>query len=396
MTKRETCAVIAALQDRGHAARFVGGCVRDTLLGRPIGDIDIATDALPDDVVKCIEDAGLRAIPTGLAHGTVTAVAGGTSFEITTLRHDVETDGRHAKVRFTDDWEGDAARRDLTINAMSLEPDGTLHDPFGGRADLAAGRIRFVGDPQDRIVEDVLRLLRFFRFYAHYGRSPPDADALAACQALAPRLTSLSGERVRVEVLKLLGAPDPLPTLRLMEETKVFESFLPEATALPHLARLVAIETAAGIAVDPIRRLTVLLETDVKALAQVADRLRLSNTERGYLLMVATESVSPTLNDLARRRLIYRLGAASFRELTLVGHARTDVDADWKALLDLADSWTTKTFPITGADVLERNIPHGPAVGELLRAVEDWWVGGDFAADRAVCLAYLEQEIQKR
>lgn len=396
MTTPETGAVIAALEEGGHTARFVGGCVRDTLLSRPISDIDIATDALPDAVLKCIEDAGLRAIPTGLAHGTITAVSGGTSYEITTLRHDVETDGRRAKVQFTDDWEGDAARRDLTINAMSMAPDGTLHDPFGGRADLAAGRIRFVGNAHDRIVEDVLRLLRYFRFYAHYGASPPDTAALGACRALAPRLPSLSGERVRVEVLKLLAAPNPLPTLVLMQDTNVLQTFLPEAVALSDLERLVAIEADHTLAADAVRRLTVLLDTDIKALAQVADRLRLSNAERGYLLMIATETVSTALGVAPLRRIIYRLGAGSFRELVLLGWARAGTNSGWPALLNFAESWTPKTFPVSGVDVLERGVASGPAVGDLLQSVEAWWIDGDFTASHDECLARLDQEISKR
>lgn len=396
MTKPETGAVIAALEEGGYTARFVGGCVRDTLLSRPISDIDIATDALPDAVLKCIEDAGLRAIPTGLAHGTITAIAGGTSYEITTLRHDVETDGRRAKVQFTDDWEGDAARRDLTINAMSMAPDGTLHDPFGGRADLVAGRIRFVGNAHDRIVEDVLRLLRYFRFYAHYGAPPPDLAALEACRRLASRLPNLSGERVRVELLKLLAAPNPMPTLVLMQETNVLQAFLPEAVALSDLERLVEIEVDHALAVDAVRRLTILLDSDIKALAQVADKLRLSNAERGYLLMIATETVSPALGTAALRRVIYRLGAGSFRELVLLGWARAGTNSGWPSLLNFADNWTPKTFPVNGADVLERGVASGPAIGDLLQSVEAWWIDGDFAASHDECLARLDQEIAER
>lgn len=396
MNEPETRAVRASLQEAGFSVRFVGGCVRDTLLGRPIGDIDIATDAPPDDVVDALQASGLRAIPTGIDHGTITAVSGGKSFEITTLRQDVETDGRRAKVRFTDDWEEDAARRDLTINAISLGPDGTIYDPYGGREDLAVGRVRFVGDAHDRIVEDVLRLLRYFRFYAHYGNSPADAAALEACRALAPRLPDLSGERVRAELLKLLLAPDPLPALRLMGDTDVFAHVLPEATNLPRLERLVAIETRTGIAVDPVRRLVALLTANPAELSNVADRLRLSNPERGYIATVAVETASPALEPAARRRLIHRLGAATFREIVLLGWACGSNDTGWDGLLDLADNWTPKAFPITGGDVLERDIARGPAVGEILRAVEAWWVEGAFAADREACLIRLDQEIDAR
>lgn len=395
METPETRAVFAALESAGFRVRFVGGCVRDTLLGRPVADIDIATDALPERVVETLEAAGLRAIPTGIEHGTVTAVAGGTSFEITTLRRDVETDGRHATVRFTDDWEADAARRDLTMNAISLDPDGTIHDPFDGRADLAAGRIRFVGDAHDRITEDVLRLLRFFRFYAHYGAPPPDEDALRACRALAPRLPGLSAERVRAELMKLLQAPDPVPSLRMMRDADIFAYFLPEARDLAAIGRLVAIEARSSIPLDPMRRLMALITVDPSQLSGIADRLRLSNTERAYVVAVAAETISPALDARARRRLIYRLGAAAFRELVLTCWARANGDAGWQSLLALADDWTAKTFPLTGSDVLARGREPGPAVGEALRAVETWWVDGEFSADRTACLARLDQELAR-
>jgi poly(A) polymerase len=395
MTAPQTQAVFAALSEGGFSARFVGGCVRDTLLGRAIRDIDIATDAVPDDILRCLRNANLRAIPTGIDHGTVTAIAGGTSFEITTLRRDVETDGRHAKVQFTDDWEGDAARRDLTINAMSLEMDGTLHDPFGGKADLAAGRIRFVGDSRDRITEDVLRLLRYFRFHAHFGRPPPDQEALDACRALAPQLPTLSGERVRAELLKLLEAPNPLPALRLMAHVQVLDHFMPEATGLSRLARLIAIEADGEIAIDPVRRLAAVLVASVSELQEIAERLRLSNAERGFLLMFAKGALSSTLDAVARRRLIYRLGAANVRELVLLGWAGDDEGTHWEAFLEEVENWIPRTFPITGEDVLARGVDAGPAVGTLLRAVEVWWVDGNFAAGTDECLDRLDWEIGK-
>ncbi len=396
MDEPETRAVVTALEGAGHTVRFVGGCVRDTVLGRPIGDIDMATDAVPKSVIDALQAAGIRAIPTGFDHGTITAVAGSKSFEITTLRVDVETDGRRATVQFTDDWEADAARRDLTMNAISLGPDGAIHDPFDGRSDLAAGRVRFVGDAHDRIVEDVLRLLRFFRFYAHYGTPPPDTAALEACRMLAPCLPKISGERVRAELMKLLQAPDPLPALRLMRDADIFVHFLPEATDFAAIERLVVIEGRTGVPLDPMRRLMALLAGGLAKLSAVADRLRLSNAESGYLSAYATISVSPELDARARRRLIYRLGPAEFRELVLLCWARAEGDAGWAALLDFADGWSPKSFPITGSDVLERGVAGGPAVGTVLRAVEVWWVDGGFVADRDACLARLDTEISTR
>ncbi|MGF1609026.1 MAG: CCA tRNA nucleotidyltransferase, partial [Kiloniellales bacterium] len=271
MTASETRAVADALTAEGGEVRFVGGCVRDAVAGRPVKDIDIATADPPERVIALLEAAGLTAVPTGLAHGTVTAVSGGRPFEITTLRVDVETYGRHARVAFTDDWEADAARRDFTFNAMSCGLDGSLYDPFGGREDLTAGRVRFVGEAEARIREDYLRLLRFFRFQAHYGRAAPDPEGLAAARALAPRLESLSGERLRNELLRLLQAPEPVAVCRIMLASGVFAAFLPEARALERLAALIAVEPDGRLPgeelsenepPDALRRLAALLATD--------------------------------------------------------------------------------------------------------------------------------------
>ena len=260
MTEAATASVLGAL---GGTARFVGGCVRDALLGRAIVDIDIATPLLPEEVMRRLEAAGIKAVPTGLDHGTVTAVAPPRRFEVTTLRRDVETDGRHARVAFTDDWAADASRRDFTMNALFLDAEGRVFDPMGGLPDLHAGRVRFVGDPATRIREDVLRILRFYRFQAHYGRGEADPPARADCRALAPLLPSLSGERVAAELLKLLAAPDPMPTLRLMAADGVLAMLLPEARRLARLAALIPLE---GIG-DPLRRLAALLDDGAAAIA---------------------------------------------------------------------------------------------------------------------------------
>ncbi|MEX2616081.1 MAG: CCA tRNA nucleotidyltransferase [Alphaproteobacteria bacterium] len=397
MRAPETLAVMKVLHDGGAAARFVGGCVRDALLHRPIRDIDIATDAPPERVMSLMREAGYAAVPTGVAHGTVTAVIGGVAFEVTTLRHDVETDGRHATVAFTGDWEADAARRDLTMNALSLEADGTLHDPFGGRADLLAGRVRFVGDPVLRITEDVLRLLRFFRFQAHYGKMPPDDAALAACRNMAPMLKTLSAERVRAELLKLLDAPDPVATLTLMRDLGVLAHFLPEASNIDRLTRLLRIEAIMAPA-DPLRRLAALLRVGLEGVKAIAGRLRLSNAERDYLAMSVRLDIVPPLDPAARRRYLYRFGVSVFRERVLLGWADAPdpVDADWRDLLAAAEDWRPVVFPLTGKDVLARDVPRGPDIGALLTAVEDWWIAGDFQADRQACLTRLDQEIASR
>src|SRR6266478_853367 len=277
MSAPATRAVIAALSAGGAEVRFVGGCVRDSLAGRPVGDIDIATPDEPARVIELLEGAGLKAVPTGIEHGTVTAVAFHRPFEITTLRRDVENYGRRAKVSFTDDWTADAARRDFTFNALSCTPEGRLHDPFGGVADLRTQRVRFVGDATARIREDVLRLLRFFRFYAHYGAPPPDGDALAAARVMAPLLPSLSGERIAAETLKLLAARDPAAVLRLMQGHGVLAHFLPESVHLDRLARLTAIERSLSLKPEPPRRLAAVLESEAAARA-VAASWHLSNS----------------------------------------------------------------------------------------------------------------------
>jgi poly(A) polymerase len=400
MTAPETQALVAALGRDGGQVRFVGGCVRDAIAGRPVKDIDLATPDRPETVLQRLKAHAIRAIPTGIEHGTVTAVIGTRHFEITTLRHDVETFGRHARVAFTDDWVADAARRDFTINAMSAEPDGTLHDPFGGRADLAAGRVRFVGEPETRIREDVLRLLRFFRFYAYFGRGQPDAASLAACRALAHLLPGLSGERVAAETLRLMLAPDPAAVVALMASETILAHILPELTNIMRLRTLVFIEAAFGPA-DAIRRLAALLPRDAAQAQALSQRLRVSNDERDRLTDLAAPSlaVHPGLDAPTRRRALYRLGAACFRDLALLAWAGREAGGDlspsdagaWRALVQEADAWTPIALPVRGADVLALGVKAGPRVGALMKTIEQWWEEGDFRADRAACLKKLKQ-----
>lgn len=397
MTSPKTRAVLAALDVGGIEVRFVGGCVRDALLGRKIADVDLATAAPPERVMEYLRKAGLKVVPTGLSHGTVTAVSGGVPYEITTLRHDVETDGRRAVVAFTDDWQADAARRDFTMNALSLEPDGVLHDPFGGVADLRAGRVRFVGDPRQRLTEDVLRLLRYFRFYAHYGRPPPDEEALAACRDMAHMLPRLSAERVRVELLKLLAAPDPAPVILLMRDEGVLEHFLAQATGIDRLARMVAVESELGLS-DPLRRLAALLPVQADTARHLAQGLRLSNKEQDRLVAMSSPPVplSPDLDGPARRRALYAVGHEAWPDLVLCawagGLAEPD-DAGWRSLLAEAANWPRPRFPLTGQDVKKLGVEEGMAVGKLLRAAESWWIGGDFTADRDECLSWLARQV---
>ncbi|MDR6770776.1 CCA tRNA nucleotidyltransferase [Azospirillum sp. BE72] len=392
MTAPESRAVFAALDAGGADARFVGGCVRDAWLGRPVKDIDIATHAPPERVMDLLQTAGIRVIPTGIAHGTVTALCGGKPYEITTLRRDVETDGRHARVEFTDDWVEDAARRDLTMNALSCTPDGAMFDPFGGLADLAAGRVRFVGEARRRIEEDVLRLLRFFRFHAHYGRGEPDAEALAACRELAPRLPTLSGERVRGELFRLLTAACAAAVWRLMMGQGIMVHLLPEAMDTDRLDRLVAVERDLGITPDPTRRLAAVLDSDRPGALRAAEALRLSNHERDRLLALVEPPVvlMPSDDRKALRQGLYRIGDGElFCDLLLVAAAIHDGPLNLTALraaMSVAGDLPNLRLPIAGRDLLDLGIPRGPAIGEMLKRIEGWWIAEDFQPGREVCL----------
>jgi poly(A) polymerase len=387
MAAAETRAVLTAL---GGECRFVGGCVRDALLGRAVADVDIATPLTPEEVTRRLTSAAIKVAPTGLAHGTVTAVVAGRPFEITTLRRDVETDGRHARVAFTDDWTEDAKRRDFTMNALFLDWTGAVFDPVGGLADLRAHRVRFVGDPATRIREDVLRILRFYRFHAHYGMGDADSDARAACRAEAHLLPNLSRERVAAELLKLLAAPDPMLALQLMNDDGVLQTILPEATRRDRLAALIPLEPVP----DALRRLAALVGHGAEG---VAKRLRLANADRERLIMLETPPMSVDLaaEERAQRRALYHLGADRYRDLVLLRAADSGDAAQARALLALADRWAVPKFPLRGADITAAGVRAGPAVGRLLSEIEAWWEESDFHADHAACLAELKRRLAR-
>jgi poly(A) polymerase len=391
MVEPATLAVVGALAAGGAEARFVGGSVRDALLGLPICDIDIATPAPPERVIELLEKSGIQVVPTGLAHGTVTAIAGQPPrhFEITTLRRDVETYGRRARVAFDADWAADAARRDFTINAIFLMPDGTIDDPVGGLADLRAHRVRFVGDPATRIAEDVLRLLRYYRFEARFGTGSGDPQARAACRAAAHLLPSLSAERVAQEIVKLLDAPAPIAALQMMQEDGVLAVILPEASRLDRLQQMIAIEPEP----DALRRLAALIAADGAGAMAVAERLRFSNAWRDRLSgLAAPWPFDPQGDASAQRRALYCLGAERYRDLGLLLAAEGAMSRGRLTELQaFACEWTRPTFPLGGHDVAALGIPPGPRVGRLLDAVREWWQAGDFTADRAACLAHLTE-----
>lgn len=379
MSEPRVRTLLDALANAGIAGRFVGGCVRDWLLERTISDIDIAVDKPPETVVKALEAADIKVVPTGLRHGTVTAIVKSRPFEITTLRRDVETDGRHAVVAFTDDWRTDASRRDFTFNALYADRAGTIYDYFDGQTDLKAGRVRFIGDPEQRIAEDRLRVLRFFRFHARYGRPPFDGPGFDACRRNAATVTGLSGERVRKELFRTLDAPGGADAFDAMLEAGVLDHWLPEYAGSAKLRALAAREEKA----DALRRLAAILPVDADATA-LGKRLKLSTQESVRLqLMLDPANAIDTAN---LRASLYRLGTKLFIDRTLL-----DAPGDWRAALALAGSWTPPELPIGGNDALALGLTPGPKVGALIEAVERWWIAGDFSADRAACLAELRR-----
>lgn len=392
MTAPETRAVLAALSD----ARFVGGAVRNALLGKPIDDVDIATPLVPLEVERRLKAASLGAIHTGIDHGTITAISSGKPFEVTTLRRDVSTDGRRATVAFTTDWKEDASRRDFTINALYASADGTLFDYFGGQGDLKAGRVRFIGDPVQRIHEDYLRILRLFRFHAWYGKGELDGDALRASAAETGGLAKLSGERVQKEMLKLLAADNPVPVLRAMAAVGILGEILPGHSNIARLERVAAIDADNFFPPDPLLRLAALLDDGAGA---VADRFKLSNAERYRLTDVvgAGEKIVSYLSIREVRKFLYRMGPQRFRDRVLLRWAQDPKASNaiqWRALLALADAWERPVFPLSGRDVMHAGVPEGPLVGRVLAEVEDWWIDSDFIDDEFSLAERLKAVVQ--
>jgi poly(A) polymerase len=378
MTAPETVAVMNALVE----ARFVGGAVRNALLGTPVSDIDIAVPMPPSETITRLSAAGIKTVRTGIAHGTVTAVVGRRAFEVTSLRRDVETDGRHAVIAFTDDWAEDAARRDFTMNALYATADGEIHDYATGVEDLIAGRVRFMGDAATRIAEDTLRVLRLFRFHAWYGKGEMDEAALRAAAAAVDQLAALSAERVAKELLRLLEAWRPVPVLRVMAATRVLGAVLPGAHDLARLERLCEIDAENMLSPDPVLRLAALLEDgDAEA---VAARLKLSNADRARLTgaLADGEKIFSHLKAPQVRRLLYAQGVVAFKDRVRLAWAaapKSQPALAWRMLLAMADAWEKPKFPLTGRDVMEAGVPEGARVGQVLAALESGWVDEDFA-----------------
>ena len=367
-------------------ARAVGGAVRDFLAGREIHDVDVAVALPPDEVSRLLRAAGLRVFETGLKHGTVTAVLDREPVEVTSLRRDVATDGRHAEVEWIADWREDAARRDFTINAMSMGGDGEVHDFFGGREDLAAGRVRFVGVAADRLAEDYLRALRFFRFWARYGRGEPDAEAVAAIREAVPGLARLSVERVWMELKRLFQAPDPRDALGLMAETGVLEAVLPEGANIENVALLVAV----GAPADPLLRFARLVR-DAQTPFAITERLKMSNAEAERIVNLSgAMPLDPRgLHVNLLREQHGRVGLERIVDLLWISQAEEGSDWAWAREALLADD--PPIFPLRGQHAIDMGMEPGPQIGTLFKEIREWWLTNGAKADLQQCLQKLRE-----
>ena len=386
-------AVLSALDGEGRATRIVGGAVRDALLGRTVTDADLATIFPPAEVIGRAEVAGLKTVPTGIEHGTVTVIADGHPFEVTTLRRDIETDGRHAIVRFTADWREDAARRDFTMNALYCDVAGEVLDPLNGIADLKAGRVRFIGKAEDRIREDYLRILRYFRFFARYGKGRPDPVALKACAQLKSGLATLSAERVWAELKRLFCAPDPVRALLWMRTTEVLQKVLPESWGIDSIHALVDAERSEGWAPDPLFRVEAILPPHRARIDALAERLRLSRVETARLLSWAdSPEPDPGMSEAQLAQVLYRAGREGVQDRIRHALAResakgnTEIAEALRRLSGVAETWEKPTFPVSGKDLVAAGITPGPEVGAKLRALEERWVESGFSLSREALL----------
>ncbi|MDX2276819.1 MAG: CCA tRNA nucleotidyltransferase [Hyphomonadaceae bacterium] len=394
----ETRALMAALEAaRAGGSRFVGGCVRNTLMGRAVDDIDIAAQLTPDRVTEIAKAAGFAAHPTGIEHGTVTVVVNHKPFEVTTLRRDVSTDGRRATVAFTESWEEDAQRRDFRLNALYADASGAVHDPTGGGLDDArAGRVIFIGDADTRLREDYLRILRFFRFNAWYAKGPLDPHGLQACAARLDGLDTLSVERVWKEVKKLLAAPDPRAAWEGMKAIEVAARALPEMSNEARLDALIGLEADLALNVDAMTRIAAALQ-DQDAARALARRLKLSNEERDRLVAALGNDVKLTSYMSLRemRRALYLLGAETFHDRIMLQWAEKGGNAaQWRALTAHALMWARPKLPLTGDDVMKAGVPAGPKVGEVMRELEAWWIDADFPDDKLAIIERLKAVAQ--
>lgn len=394
-----TARVLALLNADGEEARVAGGAVRNALLGLPVGDIDIATTALPDEVIRRARAAHIKAVPTGIEHGTVTLVIEGQPFEVTTLREDIETFGRKATVAFGRDWTRDAMRRDFTINGLFVTQDGVVHDEVGALADIDARRVRFIGDPAQRIAEDYLRILRFFRIHAAYGEGAPDRAGYEACIAGRDGLSGLSAERIRMEMLKLMTAKGAAEALVAMDDAGLL--LLLTAGVVYHgaFAHMIAVERELGIGPDAILRLGALAVAVTEDAKRLSQRWRLSNAETKRLDSMGHRwwRASGMDEEIAQRRL-YRLGAPRYRDRMMLAWARAGRDfnaAQWRNLTTLPERWTPPAFPLKAADFIARGIAEGPALGHVLALAEDAWLALQFPMDDTALKAIADDTVAR-
>jgi tRNA nucleotidyltransferase/poly(A) polymerase len=392
--------LLKVLDAEGEEARVVGGAVRNALLDMPIGEIDVATTAVPEEVIRRATVAGFKPVPTGIEHGTITVVIDGTPFEVTTLRQDVETFGRHATVAFGRDWKVDAERRDFTMNALSAARDGKVYDYVGGIDDLKVRRVRFIGDPAMRIAEDYLRILRFFRFHAAYGTSDhPDAAGLAACIKSREGLDQLSRERVRMELLKLVVAKHAVPTLIAMTDAGLLLRALGGVSYLGSFENMAKVEAAIGIAPDPVQRLGALAVSVSEDAGRLWQKLRLANAEHERLASMGERwrDISPA-NEKDARALLYRLKPERYADRVLLAWSRSPAgaaDKAWHALATLPQRWTAPEFPVKAADFIQRGIAKGPGLGAALRATEEAWITADFPSDAKALAAITDAGLKR-
>ncbi|MBR0953881.1 CCA tRNA nucleotidyltransferase [Bradyrhizobium canariense] len=395
LTSGGTARVLQLLNADGEEARVVGGAVRNALLGLVPGDIDIATTALPHEVMRRAKSAGIKGVPTGIDHGTVTLVIDGQPYEVTTLREDTETFGRKAKVAFGRDWVKDAERRDFTMNGLSVDADGVVHDYVGGIADAAARRVRFIGDPDQRIAEDFLRILRFFRIHAAFGAGDPDRDGYLACIRGRAGLAGLSAERLRMEMLKLLVAGGASAAALAMADGGLLQALTGGVAYTGPLSAMIAIERELGLTASSTRRLAALTVAVTEDAKRVATRLRLSNAETKALDSMGHRWWRLATKDEAdARRLLYRLGAERYHDRVLLGWARAGGDVGssrWRALAELPQRWTAPKFPLRAADFIARGMAEGPALGRVLTLAEDAWLAADFPLEEAALASIADQ-----
>jgi poly(A) polymerase len=394
-----TARVLELLNGHGEEARVVGGAVRNALLKIPIGDIDIATTALPTEVVRRAKAAGIKSVPTGIEHGTVTLVADAQPFEVTTLRRDTETFGRKAKVAFGRDWVADAQRRDFTINGLSVDADGVVHDHVGGLDDIAARRVRFIGDPNQRIAEDYLRILRFFRFHAAHGAGEPDRAGYLACIGGRAGLATLSAERMRMEMLKLMIAEGAIGAVTAMEDGGLLLPIFGGVAYIGPFAAMVSVERQLGLPPNAVRRLGALAVAVTEDAKRLATRLRLTNAETRTLDSMGHRWWRLAgMDEATARRRLYRLGEERYRDRLMLAWARAGADADtasWRALAALPERWRAPKFPLKAADFIARGIAEGPGLGQVLALAEDAWLAADFPLAKSALQAIADQTVAR-